>query len=68
MSPEDFELEEFVIAVAVRLTLHDLDHVVGPFQRACRDRVIVVVQDSLLMFFEGVGTHPHPVVAKAADL
>jgi hypothetical protein len=45
MSAEDFEFEELVIAVAVGSTLHELDLVVGPFQGACRDWVIVVVQE-----------------------
>ena len=48
---EDLELEEREVAAAVRLALHGFDLVVGPLQRAGRDRVLVVVPYRALVAF-----------------
>ena len=44
-----------MVSKAVRLSLHGLDLVVGGFQRSCRDRVIVVGEDSLSVGGQGFG-------------
>ncbi len=49
MDGEDFEFEEFVVAVAVGLAFHGFDFVVCPFQRSRRDWVVVPRQDSPAM-------------------
>ena len=55
MKSEDFELQERVVPVAVRLTLHVLDLGVGPLQRSGRNWVVIVVQDPVLMLFQRLG-------------
>ena len=70
MGAQDVELEELVITVTIRLTFHELDLVVGALQRPRRDRIIVVVQDALLVSFEGGGKllqHPDSGTAGASQ-
>ena len=55
METEDFEFEELVIAEAIGLAFHGLDLVVGALQGAGGDRVVVVGQDALAVFGQGVG-------------
>src|SRR5207248_8456574 len=44
-----------MIAVAVGLPFHELDLGVGALQGASRDWIVVVVQDSFLVLFKGLG-------------
>jgi hypothetical protein len=50
----NFESEKFHISKAICLTLKSFNFIVGPFQRTCRDIVIVVRKDTLPMVFKGV--------------
>jgi hypothetical protein len=52
---QDFEFEKFLISEAIGLTLHGLDFVVGPFQGASGDRVIVIGQETTAMESQGLG-------------
>ena len=45
MESQDFAFEEFLVTEAVGLMFHGFDFVVGAFQGAGGDRVIVVGQD-----------------------
>ena len=49
MESEDFEFEEFVVSESVGLAFHGFDFVVGAFQGAGRDGVVVVGQDAGLV-------------------
>ena len=60
---EDFEFEEFVVAVAVGLAFHGFDCIVRPFQRSRRDRLVVSGQDTPAMNRKRSGElleYPHP--------
>ena len=46
MESQDFEFEKFLVTEAVSLTFHGFDFVVGAFQGAGGDRVIIVGQDA----------------------
>jgi len=49
MEGEDFEFKEFHIPEAVGLAFNGFDFVVGAFQEACRDGLIIIGQDADLM-------------------
>jgi hypothetical protein len=53
VNSQDFEFEKFLVPESVSLALHGFDLVVGPFQGAGGDRIIIVGQDAPAM--EGQG-------------
>ena len=55
MDSEDFESEEFLVSKSIGLAFHRFDFVVGAFQRACGNGVIVVSQDSQGVEAKGLG-------------
>ena len=55
MDGEDFEFEELLISEAVGASFEGFDFVVGPLQRAGRDRVVVPGEDALAVDGEGPG-------------
>ena len=55
MDGEYLQLEEFLVAVAVGLPLHGLDLVVGAFQRAGGDAVVIPGQEAGAVELQGLG-------------
>ena len=54
MDRHDLQLEELGIAEAVGLSVHGFDFVVGALHRACRDAVVVVGEDALVVVLQRV--------------
>jgi hypothetical protein len=55
VNSKDLETEELLISESVGLTFHGLDFVIGPFQGACRNGVVVAGEDSHGMKAECLG-------------
>lgn len=56
MEGEDSESEVFIVAIAVGSVLEQFDLVVGTFQRAGRDGVVVPGEQAGSMLAQGVAT------------
>ena len=55
MEHEEFEFEELEISISVGLSLNEFDFVVGSFEAAGRDRVVVPVEDAFAVGWQGAG-------------
>jgi len=70
MDSKDFQFEELFVPEAVCLPFHGFDFVVGSFQGAGRDRVVVVGQDAVEVLghrVRHVAQHPDPRGAGIID-
>ena len=55
MKCQDFEFEEFLVPEAVGLAFHGFDFIIGPFQGAGGDGVVIVSQDAPAVEGQGLG-------------
>ena len=53
MDGEDFELEEFLVSVAIGLPLHRFDFVVGAFEPSHRNGIFIVSQNAATVLGQG---------------